>query len=194
MNPRLLEARVEKLTALLEVGKALASERNLDRLLQLILGEVTKVMEADRSSLFLVDRERNELWSKIAQGLDPREIRIQIGKGIAGYVVQTGKILNIQDAYADPRFNWETDLRTGYRTRNILCAPMLNQANDVIGTVEVLNKRDGLFTREDEELLLALSSQAAVAIENAILYGDIQKLFEGFIKASVYAILSLIHI
>ncbi len=99
MNPKLLETRVEKLTALLDVGKAMASERNLDRLLQLILTDVTKVMEADRSSLFLVDRERNELWSKIAQGLEVREIRIKIGMGISGYVAQTGKTVNIQDAY-----------------------------------------------------------------------------------------------
>jgi HD-GYP domain-containing protein (c-di-GMP phosphodiesterase class II) len=183
-----LQTRVEKLTALLEVGKAMASERNLDRLLQLILGEVTKVMGAERSSLFLVDRERNELWSKIAQGLEVREIRINIGMGISGYVAQTGKILNIHDAYADPRFNQETDQRTGYRTRTILCAPMLNKPNEVIGVLQVLNKLDGVFTAEDEELLLALSSQAAVAVENAILYEDIQKLFEGFIKASVYAI------
>ncbi|MGE5848554.1 MAG: HD domain-containing phosphohydrolase [Candidatus Methylomirabilota bacterium] len=188
MNTSVLETRVEKLTGLLEVGKAMASERNLDRLLQLILGEVTKVMEADRSSLFLVDRERNELWSKIAQGLEVREIRVKIGLGIAGYVAHTGKTVNIQDAYADPRFNQETDLRTGYRTGTILCVPMQNHLNEVIGVLQVLNKRDGVFTREDEELLLALSSQAAVAIENAILYEDIQKLFEGFIKASVYAI------
>jgi HD-GYP domain-containing protein (c-di-GMP phosphodiesterase class II) len=188
MNTGALESRVEKLTGLLEVGKAMASERNLDPLLQLILGEVTKVMAADRSSLFLVDRERNELWSKIAQGLEVREIRVKIGLGIAGYVAQTGKIVNIQDAYADPRFNQETDLRTGYRTRTILCVPMQNHLSEVIGVLQVLNKRDGVFSREDEELLLALSSQAAVAIENAILYEDIQKLFEGFIKASVYAI------
>lgn len=186
VNP--LATRVEKLTALLDVGKAMASERNLDRLLQLILSEVTKVMEADRSSLFLVDRERNQLWSKIAQGLAVREIRIKIGMGISGFVAQTGKTVNIQDAYNDPRFNQETDRRTGYRTHTILCAPMLNKMNDVIGVLQVLNKRAGVFTREDEELLLALSSQAAVAIENAILYEDIEKLFEGFIKASVYAI------
>jgi HD-GYP domain-containing protein (c-di-GMP phosphodiesterase class II) len=185
-NP--LAIRVEKLTALLDVGKAMASERNLDRLLQLILSEVTKVMEADRSSLFLVDRERNELWSKIAQGLEVREIRIKIGMGISGYVAQTGKTVNIQDAYNDPRFNQETDRRTGYRTHSILCVPMLNKMNEVIGVLQVLNKRDGVFTRDDEELLLALSSQGAVAIENAILYEDIQRLFEGFIKASVYAI------
>ena len=188
MNPQLLATRVEKLTALLEVGKAMASERNLDRLLPLILGEVTKVMEAERSSLFLVDREKNELWSKIAQGLEVREIRLKIGMGISGYVAQTGKVVNIPDAYADSRFNQETDRRTGYRTRSILCTPMQNKLNEVIGVLQVLNKRDGVFTAEDEELLLAFSSQAAVAIENAILYEDIQKLFEGFIKASVYAI------
>jgi len=188
MNANLLATRVEKLTALLDVGKAMASERNLDRLLQLILSEVTMVVGADRSSLFLVDRERNELWSKIAQGLEVREIRIKIGMGISGYVAHTGKTVNIQDAYNDPRFNQETDQRTGYHTQTILCVPMLNKMNDVIGVLQVLNKRDGVFTREDEELLLALSSQAAVAIENAILYEDIQKLFEGFIKASVYAI------
>lgn len=188
MEAKVLETRVEKLTALLEVGKAMASERNLDRLLQLILTEVTKVMEADRSSLFLVDRERNELWSKIAQGLEVREIRIKIGMGISGYVAQTGKTVNIRDAYTDPRFNQETDRHTGYRTRSILCVPMRNKLGEVIGVLQVLNKREGVFTREDEELLLALSSQAAVAIENAILYEDIQRLFEGFIKASVYAI------
>ena len=188
MNPAQLATRIEKLTALLDVGKAMASERNLDRLLQLILGEVTRVMEADRSSLFLVDRERNELWSKIAQGLEMREIRIKIGMGISGYVAQTGKTVNIPDAYADPRFNQDTDRRTGYRTRNILCAPMRNKHEEVIGVLQVLNKLDGAFTAEDEDLLLALSSQAAVAVENAILYEDIQKLFEGFIKASVYAI------
>jgi HD-GYP domain-containing protein (c-di-GMP phosphodiesterase class II) len=189
MNPELLTARVEKLTALLEVGKAMASERNLDRLLRLIMGEVTKVVGADRSSLFLVDRARNELWSKIAQGLEVREIRIKIGMGISGYVAKTGNTVNIPDAYADPRFNVETDRRTGYRTRNILCAPMRNKLNEVIGVLQVLNKLDGgAFTAEDEELLLALSSQAAVAIENAILYENIERLFEGFIKASVYAI------
>ena len=175
MNPAQHTNRVEKLTALLEVGKAMASERNLDRLLQLILGELTRVMEADRSSLFLVDRERNELWSKIAQGLEVREIRIKIGMGISGYVAQTGKTVNIPDAYADPRFNQETDHRTGYRTHNILCAPMRNKHEEVIGVLQVLNKLDGAFTAEDEDLLLALSSQAAVAVENAILYEDIQK-------------------
>ncbi|MFB3817830.1 MAG: HD domain-containing phosphohydrolase [Candidatus Methylomirabilales bacterium] len=183
-----LAKRIEKLGALLEIGKAMASERSLDRLLQLILTDVTRVMEAERSSLFLVDRERNELWSKIAQGLEVREIRIPIGTGIAGYVAESGEVVNIRDAYADPRFSQETDRRTGYRTHTILCTPMRNKRDEVIGVLQVLNKLDGCFGAEDEELLLALSSQAAVAIENAILYEEIERLFEGFIKASVYAI------
>jgi len=188
MSLPLLAKRVEKLSALLEIGKAMASERSLDRLLQLILTDVTRVMEAERSSLFLVDRERDELWSKIAQGLEVREIRMPIGTGIAGYVAQSGEVVNIRDAYADPRFNEETDRRTGYRTRTILCTPMRNKRDEVIGVLQVLNKQDGCFDPQDEELLLALSSQAAVAIENAILYQEIERLFEGFIKASVYAI------
>jgi HD-GYP domain-containing protein (c-di-GMP phosphodiesterase class II) len=183
-----LETRVAKLTALLDIGKAMTAERDLDRLLPLILGEVTKVMEAERSSLFLVDRERHELWSKIAQHLEVREIRVKIGTGIAGHVAATGQTIHIPEAYADPRFDQSTDLQTGYRTRSILAVPMVNKPGEVIGVIQVLNKRLGIFTEEDIELLLALSSQAAVAVENALLYEEIQRLFEGFIKASAYAI------
>ncbi len=183
-----LEQRVAKLTALLEIGKAMTAERDLDRLLPLIMGEVTKVMEANRSTLFLVDRERHELWSKVAQGLEVREIRLKIGTGIAGHVAATGQTVHIPDAYADRRFDPSTDLQTGYHTRSILAVPMVNKPGEVIGVIQVLNKRDGSFTEDDIELLHALSSQAAVAVENALLYEEIQNLFEGFIKASAYAI------
>lgn len=183
-----LAKRLEKLTSVLEVGKALMAERNLDTLLNMILREVTTVAEADRSSLYLVDKERGELRTKIAQGMGIEEIRVMIGTGIAGYVAQSGQSVNITDAYSDPRFSKETDRRTGYRTETILCVPMINKLGEVIGVCQVLNKHDGVFTKEDEDLLLALAGQAAVAIENAILYEDIQKLFEGFIRASVYAI------
>ncbi|HEY7676627.1 MAG TPA: HD domain-containing phosphohydrolase [Candidatus Methylomirabilis sp.] len=183
-----VEKRVEKLTALLDIGKAMTAERDLDRLLPLIMGEVTKVMEADRSTLFLVDRERGELWSKIAQGLEVREIRVKIGTGIAGHVAATGRVVHIPDAYADPRFDRSTDRRTGYRTRSILAVPMANKPGEVIGVIQALNKREGTFEDEDIDLLQALSGQAAVAVENAILYEDIQNLFEGFIKAAAYAI------
>lgn len=179
---------VHKLGSLLEVGKALAAEKDLTRLLSLILVEVTQVMEADRSSVFLVDKEKQELWSKVAQGLEVREIRIPLTAGIAGHVATTGQLVNIPEAYNDPRFNPEVDRRTGYRTRTILCAPLVNRDGEVIGIIQVLNKHTGPFTSGDEDLLSAFCGQAAVAVENAILYEDIQRLFESFVRASVYAI------
>jgi HD-GYP domain-containing protein (c-di-GMP phosphodiesterase class II) len=181
------DATVGKLTALLEIGKALSAERDLGRLLALILREATRVLEADRSSCFLVDRERGDLWTRVAEGV-AGEIRIPLSTGIAGHVARTGQLLHIPDAYADPRFNPDADQQTGYRTRNLLCAPMRNQAGEVIGVLEVLNKQQGAFADGDGEILLALAGQAGVAVENALLYGQIEGLLEGFMRASAYAI------
>ena len=159
------DKKVKQFEALLKIGQRLSSEMQLDRLLEMILDETTQVMEADRSSLFLVDREKQELWTKIAQGTT--EIRLPIGKGISGAVAKTGEIINIPDAYADKRFNPETDKRTGYRTKTILCVPMKNSEGSIIGVIQVLNKKRGVFDNSDEEVLLALAGQAAVAVENA---------------------------
>jgi sigma-B regulation protein RsbU (phosphoserine phosphatase) len=160
-----MDKKVKELEALLRIGQRLSSEMNLDRLLEMILDETTSAMEADRSSLFLVDSEKQELWSKIAQA--SAEIRLPIGKGIAGAVAKTGKIINIRDAYADKRFNREVDKRTGYRTRSILCVPMKNVEGRIIGVIQVLNKKHGVFDDLDEEMLLALAGEAAVAVDNA---------------------------
>ncbi|MEE9252772.1 MAG: HD domain-containing phosphohydrolase [Thermodesulfobacteriota bacterium] len=178
----------DKLRSLLEIGKSLSAERDLDKLLHIILLEVTRVMEAERSSILLVDKERGELWSRIAQGLEIKEIRIPLDKGIAGHVATTGETLNIPEAYEDPRFNQEVDISTGFRTRSVLCVPMANRDGDVIGVIQVLNKTDGTFGADDEDLLLAFAGQAAIAVENALLYEQIQNLFESFIRASIYAI------
>jgi HD-GYP domain-containing protein (c-di-GMP phosphodiesterase class II) len=189
-----LMRRNRKLTALLDVAKALTAEHSLDNILDLILSESVKTVDADRASLFIVDRQRKELWSKIAQGLEAqaaekdRIIRLPIGRGIAGHVAQTGRPLNIPDAYADPRFNRAFDDATGYKTQTILCVPMLGTKHEVVGVVQALNHKDGPFTEEDEELLMALGANAAAAIENANLYEDIEKLFEGFVQAAVTAI------
>ncbi|MEW5851898.1 MAG: HD domain-containing phosphohydrolase [Myxococcota bacterium] len=184
-----LEHRNAKLTRILDVAKAMGSERDFTALLETVLREAKEVVEADRLSLFILDRERGELWTKIAQGLGSQEIRIPIGVGIAGAVAQSKEPLLIPDAYADPRFNRSVDLKTGYRTRNILTVPMLNMAREVTGVIQALNKTENRdFTAEDQELLMALGGQAAVAVENALLHQDIERLFEGFIRASVYAI------
>ncbi len=185
-----LQTRITKLTALLDVAKAMTAQRDLDQLLKMILDEALKVVDADRCSIWIVDRERGEIWTKVAHGLaKEQKIRIPLGAGIAGQVAATGKTINIPDAYADTRFNRQVDKDTGYHTRNILGVPMRYTTGEVTGVLQALNKLSGeAFTDEDAELLLALGANAASAIENAILYEEIDRLFEGFVKASVVAI------
>jgi HD-GYP domain-containing protein (c-di-GMP phosphodiesterase class II) len=182
-----LKRRNAKLQRILEIGKSLGAEKDVDRLLEGILRAATDVIDADRCSLFIVDRERQELWSKIAQGTSG-EIRIPLGKGIAGQCAETKIVINIEKPYEDPRFNKEVDKSTGYTTTSILTVPMLDAEGTCTGVLQALNKKGGSFTAEDEDLLLALGGSAAVALENAFLHRDIERLFEGFIRASVYAI------
>jgi len=171
---RLLEAalrREQKKVALVqEVSRALSDAGDLDALLTLIMAKVTELMDADRSTLYLLSEDGGWLWSKVVQGDERVEIRLEVGEGIAGWVAQTREIVNITDAYADQRFQPAVDLKSGYRTRSILSVPMLGALGGLVGVLQVLNKIDGPFTHADEELLLALSSQAAIAIENARLY------------------------
>jgi len=160
----------ERLLSLLKVCLRLTAERDLDHLLRMIIEETTLVTDAERSSLFLIDREKNQMWAKIAQGVNVIEIRFPLGTGIAGFVGQTGEAINIADAYRDARFNPEFDLKTGFRTKSVLCVPMKNMQGDILGAIQVLNKKTGIFSGEDKMFLSALASQAAVAIENADLY------------------------
>jgi signal transduction histidine kinase len=168
-----LRAEEKKLALVQEIGQALSSVLDLDRLLALIMEKITILMEADRSTLFLFSDDGVELWSKIVQGDAVKEIRLKVGEGLAGWVAASGETLNIPDAYNDTRFQPAVDLRSGYRTRSILCMPMRNNLGATIGVTQVLNKADGPFTHEDEQLLSALASQAAVAIENSKLYHSI---------------------
>src|SRR5580704_9821665 len=173
----------------------MAIERDLDHLLATILQAGAKVAEADRCSIFLVDRDRGELWTRLAQGVGAgEEIRIPLGAGIAGHVAATGQAINIPNAYRDPRFNRAVDQATGYHTENLLTVPMVmagggQASGPVVGVLQVLNRLDlQPFNQEDQELLEGLGAQAAAAIENTILTQEIRHLFEGFVQASVTAI------
>lgn len=163
--------REQKKVALVqEVSRALSTVSDIDALLRLILEKVTELMDADRGTLFLVTDDGRQLWSKVVQGAQVVEIRLDVGEGIAGWVAQTREIVNIPDAYADQRFQPAVDLRSGYRTRSILSVPMIGALGGLVGVLQLLNKQDGPFTQGDEELASALASQAAIAIENARLY------------------------
>jgi len=168
-----LERAEHRLAAMQDIGRALASTLDLDELLQLIMRRVTELMEADRSTLYLHDADRGELWSRVLQGTQMRSLRFRVGEGVAGWVAQHDQRLSIPDAYADSRFNPEVDRASGYRTQSILCQPLHDSQGAVAAVIQVLNKRGGPFTRDDEELLAAVGGQAAIALENARLYQSV---------------------
>lgn len=165
-------ARLErKLQVIQEVATALGSMLDLDQLLYTIMQKTTAILDADRSTLYLHDEDRGEIWSKVTQGGEIQEIRLKIPTGIAGWVAKSGETLNIPDAYEDSRFNQAVDRKSGYRTRSMLTMPMLNTHGKVVGVVQVLNKSgERAFDQDDEDLLRALTAQAAVSIENSKLY------------------------
>src|ERR1041385_9307908 len=122
----------ERLAAILEICQKMSSERDLGSLLDLIAREATSLLECDRASIFLLDSERNELWSKVALGSD-EILRFDARRGIAGTTALTGATINVRDAYSDPRFYTGIDERTGYRTRNLLAVAMHNQQGEIVG-------------------------------------------------------------
>ena len=165
-----LRAEEKKLALVQDVGRALASNLDLDKLLAVVMERITALMEADRSTLFLLSDDGATLWSKVMQGDEVKEIRLKVGEGIAGWVAKSGDVVNIPDAYADARFQPAVDKASGYRTSTILCMPMRAPNGVIIGVVQVLNKQGGAFSEDDEALLVALSGFAAIALENARLY------------------------
>lgn len=170
------------LLALLRLGQAMAAERELHALLQTVKAETERALDAERCTVFVYDADRNELWSQVASGLnDYDEIRFPAHMGLAGYVLKTGEVQNIADAYADPRFNKDVDRKTGYTTRNLLCVPIRNRRGDILGVFQVLNKRQASFGPADEDLLLAIAATAGMSIENALMAQEQKKAFESFI-------------
>ncbi|HEY9628944.1 MAG TPA: GAF domain-containing protein [Coleofasciculaceae cyanobacterium] len=159
-------------TALLKATACLGQSLDLEKTLRAVMAEAQNLMGADRSTLFLVDGDRRELWSKVATAddLSMMEIRLPSDRGIVGYVASTKQSLNITDAYEDPRWDPSVDRLTGYQTRNILCMPVYNSEGSLIGVTQLINKKQGSFTASDEEFMRAFNIQAGIALENAQLF------------------------
>lgn len=160
----------------IDVVSEVTADIKLGSLLQRVMGEATRLLNAERSTLFLNDEKTNELWSEVGQGLESMQIRLPNSAGIAGAVFTSNKTINIPYAYADLRFNPAFDKRTGYFTRSILCVPIVNKNGKTIGVTQVLNKRGGPFTSEDESRLRAFTAQISIALENAKLFADVQQM------------------
>ncbi len=168
----------DPLVSLVKIGRSITAVTDIDVLLKVIAEETKIAIQADRCTVFMLDKEKNELWSKVALGMDSQEIRFPADKGLAGYVVKTGEPLNIPDAYNDPRFNPDIDKETGYRTKTILCMPIKNNNQEIIGAFQVLNKLSGVFTKGDEDLLVAIGGSASIALENAQLFEQQKELYK----------------
>ncbi|MFA6989283.1 MAG: HD domain-containing phosphohydrolase [Candidatus Gastranaerophilaceae bacterium] len=169
----------DPLLALLRLGRSIAAQTDIDKLIEVIAEETKNALNADRCTVFLIDTNSNELWSKVALGMGSQEIRFPANMGLAGHVAITGETINIKNAYVDPRFNKEIDKKTGYKTKTILCMPIRNINHEIIGVFQVLNKQGrSYFTNDDEDLLIAIGSSAGIALENARLFTKQQQMLE----------------
>ncbi|NWG04165.1 MAG: GAF domain-containing sensor histidine kinase [Syntrophaceae bacterium] len=156
-----------KLHSLLELGRLIGLDLQIDEILLKISQKACEVMEADRCSLFLYDPKTDELWSTVALGMAGEIIRIPTHTGLAGHCFQSGESLNLEDAYSDPRFNKEVDAQTGYHTQSVLCVPLYNREGSGLGVIQLLNKKNGFFTEEDETFLRTFGNHVSVFIEMA---------------------------
>ena len=174
-NTEHYEKKRAKELEFISIVSDVTAEIDLGALLQRVMQEATRMLNADRATLFLNDEKTNELFSRVAMGEGIGEIRLPNRVGIAGTVFTSGQTMNIPHAYADLRFNPAFDKQTGYFTRSILCVPIINKEGKVIGCTQVLNKNGGGFTSEDESRLKAFTQQVAIALENAKLFEDVSK-------------------
>jgi adenylate cyclase len=162
------------LRQLLDVNISISSEMQLGALLNKIVTATTKLIHAERSSLFVHDERSGELVSMVAEGVDAREIRFPADRGLAGWCFAHGEVVNLADAYADTRFNREVDAVTGYRTRSVLTVPVTTREGRRVGVMQALNHQDGAaFGEDDVERMSAFAAQAAIAIENATLFSEV---------------------
>ncbi len=159
-----------KLRALQDIGQALGNTLDLDDLVAVLLTRVSRIIDADRTTLFVVDEASAELRTRFTHAGQTHEVRLKPGQGLAGWTAKWGRSVNVKDAYQDVRFDAEWDRRTGYRTLSCVCVPVRNHGGATIGVLQALNKRSGYFTLDDEGMLQALAAQAGVSLENSKLF------------------------
>lgn len=162
-----INMKVDQLQMIIKAAELVNSTIKIDEVLKNIVEVATELTEADRGTLYLIDKDKNELWSLIAMGSEIKEIRLKIGEGMAGYVARTGEILNIKDVSKDARYRSDFDKASGYETKTALTFPIKNKKGEIIGVLQLLNSKKGEFSKYDEELLNAMSIHSAIALQNA---------------------------
>lgn len=176
VEDQLIQNQLKRYHKAFHVGQMITSEMDKDRLFEVIINQANEAMETERSTVFLYDEENDELWSLVAVGMKKQEIRIPADYGVAGWVFQHRSPVVANDAYKDPRFYAKVDETSGFRTKNILCIPLINWNRTCIGALQSLNKISGDFTEEDKALLFAISNFVTIALENMKVYEELKSL------------------
>jgi len=176
-----------RLQSIIRITRAISTVHDLHTLITLLAFETSKVLNVERSTVFLHNRKTDELWSFVAEG-EPNEIRFSADQGIAGSVFQTTKTIILNNVSDDERFNKDIDNTTGFITRNMITAPIINPSGKCIGVFQVINKESGNFRNDDAEFLQIVAAEAAVTIENVRLLESRKRMFDSLIKALVISI------
>lgn len=176
---------IQRFKRLSIIGQSIISEIKFNALIPVIMEQTNKIMDTERSTVFIFDHKTNELWSLIATGMGSNRIRMPADRGIAGSVFISRKPLLINDAYKDPHFNVAVDCEFGFKTKNIVCVPLINRYGKCIGVLQALNSRSGKFTEDDSFFLKSISDYVTIAIENAKLYDNVNRYSEHLKKVIV---------
>ncbi len=159
----------KELEKIIHAAELVNSNLEIKEVLINIVNEAVELTNADRGTLYLIDKEKNEVWSLIALGTEMQEIRLKTGVGLAGYVALTGETVNLEEASKDPRFNPDFDKLLGYKTKSMICFPIKQKNDETIGVLQLLNSHSGKFTKKDEDFLKAFSIHSAIALNNAFM-------------------------
>lgn len=162
----------DELQKIIKAAEMVNSNISVFEVLKNIVHVAAELTNADRGTLYLVDKEKEELWSVIAMGTELQEIRLKIGEGLAGHVAMSGETVNIKNVQKDKRFKPDFDRASGYETKSMICFPIKNKNKDIVGVLQLLNNINGAFTKRDEAFLIALSIHSAIAINNALMHRE----------------------
>jgi len=169
-----IRSKIDKYLQLFKVGQTITSEINFDVLFKVIIDQTNRIMGTENCSIFLIDEQNLYLKAFISTDLKKGDIRIPKGHGVAGWVFHNRSAVIIDDPYSDPRFYPAVDKKTGFKTKCILCVPLINREDNCIGTLQVLNKKRGAFAEDDLEIMIYVSHYVTIALENARIYEELK--------------------
>ena len=182
---RALNKIVNQYSELFHIGQIITSEIDYDVLFDVIIKQTNKVMGVERCSIFLLDEKGEMLNAFASAGVGELAIQVPKSRGIAGWVFNNREPAIVNNVYEDTRFYPEIDKKSGLRTHNILCVPLINRKNKCIGALEIVNKKNGEFTNDDREVLMHLSNYVAIALENARLFSELEEQTNSLTKTNL---------